>query len=97
MMLYNQHKPRLSPLIEVIEPTPPLCRSAPIFSMTTLNDSDFNLSDLTSEASDATLDDRSFDPRQMKSGSSVNNLYSLPQPEKKHSRVKLINNVNSYL
>ena len=96
MMLYNQHKPRLSPLIEVIEPTPPLCRSAPIFSMTTLNDSDFNLSDLTSEASDATLDDRSFDPRQMKSGSS-NNLYTLPQSEKKHSRVKLINNVNSYL
>ena len=27
-------KPRLSPLIEVIEPTPPLCRNAPIFGVT---------------------------------------------------------------
>ena len=27
-------KPRLSPLIEVIEPTPPLCRNAPVFGMT---------------------------------------------------------------
>ena len=34
MMNYSNNKPRLSPLIEVIEPTPPLCRNAPIFGMT---------------------------------------------------------------
>ena len=32
--LYDSRKPRLSPLIEVIEPTPPLCRSTPIFGLT---------------------------------------------------------------
>ena len=34
MMNYGNIKPRLSPLIEVIEPTPPLCRNAPIFGLT---------------------------------------------------------------
>ena len=37
-MIYDEfrHKPRLSPLIEVIEPTPPLNRRSPIFLMTRL-------------------------------------------------------------
>ena len=34
MMNYNNIKHRLEPLIEVIEPTPPLCRNAPIFGLT---------------------------------------------------------------
>ena len=34
MMNHNNIKPRLEPLIEVIEPTPPLCRNAPIFGLT---------------------------------------------------------------
>ena len=32
-MAFNR-KIRLAPLVEVIEPTPPLCRNAPIFGMT---------------------------------------------------------------
>ena len=89
------HKPRLSPLIEVIEPTPPLCRNAPIFGMTGLNDSDFNLSDLTSEYSD------------IEEAHALNNIqykHEVPQfivssstAIQKQSKTKLINNVNSYL
>jgi len=39
MMIYDEikHKTRLSPLIEVIEPTPPLQRNSPIFMMTSLD------------------------------------------------------------
>jgi len=39
MMIYDEirHKARLSPLIEVIEPTPPLDRRSPIFLMTSLD------------------------------------------------------------
>jgi hypothetical protein len=38
MMIYDEirHKARLSQLIEVIEPTPPLYRRSPIFMMTSL-------------------------------------------------------------
>merc|ERR1712055_469227 len=39
MMIFDEimQKPRLSPLIEVIEPTPPLQRNSPIFMMTSLD------------------------------------------------------------
>merc|ERR1719318_1113439 len=39
MMIYDEirHKTRLSPLIEVIEPTPPLNRYSPIFLMTSID------------------------------------------------------------
>ena len=39
MMIYDEimHKTRLSPLIEVIEPTPPMQRNSPIFMMTSLD------------------------------------------------------------
>merc|ERR1712029_26416 len=46
MLQYNSQpalrKIRLAPLVEVIEPTPPLCRNAPIFGMTGLDDQDFD-------------------------------------------------------
>ena len=39
MMIYDEimKKTRLSPLVEVIEPTPPLQRNSPIFMMTSLD------------------------------------------------------------
>merc|ERR1712198_685768 len=45
-------KQRLSPLIEVVEPTPPICRNIPIFGMTDLDPETFDLSDLSSNSSD---------------------------------------------
>ena len=46
--LTNQ-KQRLPPLIELIEPTPPLCRSAPIFGLTGLDDAEFDLDSVSDD------------------------------------------------
>ena len=46
--LTNQ-KQRLPPLIELIEPTPPLCRSAPIFGLTGLDDAEFDLNSVSDD------------------------------------------------
>ena len=97
MMQYSNPKPRLSPLIEVIEPTPPLCRNAPIFGMTTLNDSDFNLSDLTSETSEMTIEEDEISGNNPdKTKPSIPTYYLSPSTQKQ-TKTKLINNVNSYL
>merc|ERR1712029_1205156 len=60
MLQYNSQpamrKIRLAPLVEVIEPTPPLCRNAPIFGMTGIDDQDFDfdISDVSSSTSERT-------------------------------------------
>ena len=93
--LTNQ-KQRLPPLIELIEPTPPLCRSAPIFGLTGLDDSEFDLDNI----SDDLNSDMSEDPRR---GSERRNedarikYFYRDEAEQKRSKNRLINNVNTYL
>ena len=93
--LTNQ-KQRLPPLIELIEPTPPLCRSAPIFGLTGLDDAEFDL--------DSVSDDLNpFGPEDSQQGSVKRNeivgikyFYSDDKAQKSPKK-KLINNVNTYL
>ena len=93
--LTNQ-KQRLPPLIELIEPTPPLCRSAPIFGLTGLDDAEFDLDSVSDNPNP-------FGPEDPRRGSAKRNeeigiryFYSDDKAQKSPKK-KLINNVNTYL
>ena len=94
--LTNQ-KQRLPPLVELIEPTPPLCRNTPIFGLTGLDDNEFDIdiSDINSEMSEDLHEGSSKRTTAIKIPNSqfLNKDFS----EQKRSKKKLIDNVNSYL
>ena len=96
--LPTNQKTRLPPLIELIEPTPPLCRSAPIFGLTAtgLDDAEFDLDDLSTDLNSEMSEETC-------GGSAKRNeefrikYFCKDGSEQKRSKTRLINNVNTYL
>ena len=91
--LTNQ-KQRLPPLIELIEPTPPLCRSAPIFGLTGLDDAEFDLDNVSDDFNSDMSEDPLRGSEKRNEGFRIKYFYDT---EQKRSKNKLINNVNTYL
>ena len=93
--LTNQ-KQRLPPLIELIEPTPPLCRNAPIFGLTGLDDAEFDLDNVSDDLNSIMSEDPCLGSAKRNEEFGIKYFYSDDKAQK-NPKKRLINNVNTYL